>query len=93
MSKIGFFQDVFFTTVVLIFTTVVLSEKFSDRATTVVFYYSGFKIPKITLVRLLSESAKMRNSNDKTPKFSRGRLAAPPRVVNPLILLSDYRFG
>ena len=50
MSKIGFIQDVFFTTVVFIFTTVVLSEKFSDRATTVVFYYSGFKIPKITLV-------------------------------------------
>ena len=50
MSKIGFMQDAFFTTVVFIFTTVVLSEKFSDRATTVVFYYSGFKILKITLI-------------------------------------------
>ena len=51
MSKLGFIQDAFCTTVVFIFTTVVLSEKFSDRATTVVFYYSGFKIRKITLVR------------------------------------------
>ena len=50
MSKIEVIQDIFFTTVVFIFTTVVLSEKFSDRATTVVFYYSGFKILKITLL-------------------------------------------
>ena len=49
MSKIGFIQDAFFTTVVFIFTTVVLSENFSDSGTTVVFYYSGFKIRKNTL--------------------------------------------
>ena len=51
MSKIRSIQNAFFTTVVFIFTTVVLIEKISDRATTVVFYYSGFKIIKITLLK------------------------------------------
>ena len=77
MSKIGFFQDVFFTTVVFIFTTMVLSEKFSDRATTVVFYYSGFKIPKITLEDI-----------DINSVISCASLCCPLRLRGPVTNLS-----
>mgnify|MGYP003710960101 CR=1 FL=1 len=49
--------------------------------------FTMFNFEYFLCPRLLSEGAKISNSNEISSKFSRGRLAAPPRVVTPLILL------
>ena len=69
----------------------VWAEQFSSSDTNILF--TMFNSESFLCSRLLSEGTKMNNSNEKNSKFSRGRLAAPPRVLNPLMLLSDHRFG